>query len=274
MVVADGMGGHRHGEVAAQIAVRTLIENFQREASPLIQDPFLFLQDAMLRTHCNILDFAEEHAIPDSPRTTCVACLVQNNIAYWAHAGDSRLYLFRGGKILTQTRDHSRVQLLLDQGLITPAQAAKHPERNKVYCCLGGSQMPEIEYSRKTPLEARDMLVLCTDGLWGPLSDKILSAALQRDDLKQAIFELLDVANQRGGPMADNLSIIAVRWENSHVDATSEAANFVSTQAIPDGSIATEMGDAHDPEQKTELSEDEIEHAIQEIQNTLQKYSR
>ena len=103
--------------------------------------------------------------LKDSPRTTCVACIIQDNIAYWAHAGDSRLYLLRGGKVVTHTRDHSRVQLLIDQGLINESQAAVHPDRNKVYSCLGGQQSPEIEFSRKTPLVAGDVLALCTDCL-------------------------------------------------------------------------------------------------------------
>ena len=95
MVVADGMGGHYYGEVAAQIAVQTLTEAFKREFKPRIRDPFMFLQKGMLNAHRGILDFAGKHHLQDSPRTTCVACIVQNNVAYWAHSGDSRLYLLR-----------------------------------------------------------------------------------------------------------------------------------------------------------------------------------
>ena len=125
MVIADGMGGHYYGEIAAQIAVQTLIENFQRQANPRLENPFLFLQQSILNGHYAIADFSEEHHLKDSPRTTCVACIVQDNVAYWAHAGDSRLYLMRGGRVLTRTRDHSRIQLLLEQGIITPAQDAE-----------------------------------------------------------------------------------------------------------------------------------------------------
>lgn len=173
MVIADGMGGHYYGEIAAQIAVQTLVESFQREATPEIRDPFMFLQRSMTNAHCAILDFTDAHNLKDSPRTTCVACVIQDNIAYWAHAGDSRLYLMRAGKVATRTRDHSRVQLLIDQGVINEAQAAVHPDRNKVYSCLGGRQTPEIEFSRKTPLEAGDVLALCTDGLWGVIPGEI-----------------------------------------------------------------------------------------------------
>ena len=105
MVIADGMGGHYYGEVAAQIAVQTLAESFQREATPELRDPFMFLQKSLSNAHHAIADFTEAHSLRDSPRTTCVACLIQNNVAYWAHAGDSRLYLIRGGRVATRTRD-------------------------------------------------------------------------------------------------------------------------------------------------------------------------
>jgi hypothetical protein len=144
MVVADGMGGHYYGEVAAQIAVQTLTEAFKREFKPRIRDPFMFLQKGMLNAHRGILDFAGKHHLQDSPRTTCVACIVQNNVAYWAHSGDSRLYLLRNGKVLAQTKDHSRVRLAGRSGVISEAQVLSHPDRNKIYGCLGGQQTPEI----------------------------------------------------------------------------------------------------------------------------------
>ena len=180
-VIADGMGGHYYGEIAAQIAVQTLVENFQKEAAPSIADPFMFLQQSMMNGHRAIRDFSKMHRLKDSPRTTCVACIVQNNIAYWTHSGDSRLYLMRNGKVVTHTRDHSRVQMLKEQGVINEAQAAVHPDRNKIYSCLGGPTQPEIELSRKTPLEVGDLLVLCTDGLSGVLpDDRIRCNALNR----------------------------------------------------------------------------------------------
>ena len=274
MVVADGMGGHFYGEVAAQIAVQTLTESFQRAATPNIADPFLFLQKSISNAHSAILDFTDAHQLKDSPRTTCVACIVQENIAYWAHAGDSRLYLLRDGRVVTHTRDHSRVQLLLDQGIINEAQAALHPERNKVYSCLGGPQTPEIEYSRKTPLEAGDVLALCTDGVWSAFPDDMLAVALKRENLMHTVPMLLDQAEIRNGPHADNLSVIAVRWEDCFIDAAS-APSVVSTQTMPRDTVTTKL-DAfgRNPNYKTELSEDEIERAIEEIRATIQKYSK
>ena len=102
MVVADGMGGHLHGEVAAQIAVQYITEAFQREAQPQLKDPFLFLSGGLGNAHHAILDYAADRVLPEAPRTTCVACVVQDTVAYWAHAGDSRLYAFRGGRIMAR----------------------------------------------------------------------------------------------------------------------------------------------------------------------------
>ena len=274
MVVADGMGGHHHGEVAAQLAVQYLMDVFQREAKPSIDDPFLFLQRGFNNAHEAIIDYSVAHGLSDSPRTTCVACIVQDNIAYWAHAGDSRLYLLREGRVQTHTRDHSRIQLLLEQGVITPAQAAVHPERNRVYSCLGGPQTPEIEFSRKTPLEAGDVLALCTDGVWSAFPDDMLAVALKRDNLMQAVPMLLGQAEIRNGPTADNLSIIAVRWEDSYIDAAS-APSLVSTQTMSRDTVTTRLDEfGRNPNYKSELSEDEIERAIEEIRATIQKYSK
>jgi len=275
MVVADGMGGHYYGEIAAQIAVQSLVESFQREATPVIADPFLFLQKAMINAHHAIIDFTDAHNLKDSPRTTCVACIIQDNIAYWAHAGDSRLYLMRDGKVLVHTRDHSRVQLLKDQGVINEAQAAVHPDRNKVYSCLGGRKAPEIEFSRKTPLEAGDVLALCTDGVWGVLPGETMAVALKSDNLMQAVPMLLGQADIRGGPNADNLSIVAVRWEDSYREEGTSPSSVVSTQLMSRDTVTTKL-DAfgRNPSYKTELSEEEIERAIDEIRSTIQKYSK
>lgn len=276
MVVADGMGGHHHGEVAAQLAVQYLMDVFQREAKPTIADPFLFLQRGFNNAHEAIIDYSVAHALSDSPRTTCVACIVQDNIAYWAHAGDSRLYHLRRGRVEAMTRDHSRVQMLLDDGLINAAQAATHPDRNKIYTCLGGFDAPEIEFSRKTPLEAGDLLVLCTDGVWSGVSGESMAGLLGEANLMQAVPVLLNMAEQRGGPHCDNLSLVAVRWEDSYSEASSSS---VQTQAMARDEVNTQMGlgplgRSQEAGAKGDLSDDEIERAIAEIRAAIDKYSK
>lgn len=275
MVVADGMGGHFFGEVAAQIAVQTLSSAFAEQAQPALPDPFLFLQQSMLAAHRAIIGYSMEHHLDDTPRTTCVACLVQDNVAYWAHAGDSRLYLLRNGRVLAQTRDHSRVQALRDQGLISASEMADHPDRNKVYSCLGGPMLPEIDYSRKTPVEANDILVLCTDGVWGVTDNDLLARQLRDGNLMHTVPLLLDGVEQRAGTTADNLSLVAARWEDSYRDAATSAISSISTQTMSFDEITTRCDEftTGKPGQH-DLSEDEIEKAIREIQGAIDKYAR
>jgi serine/threonine protein phosphatase PrpC len=271
MVVADGMGGHHYGEIASQIAVQTLADSFQREARPTLADPFRFLQKGMTNAHHAILDYAERHRLNDTPRTTCVACIVQDNIAYWAHAGDSRLFLMRASKVIAQTKDHSRIRILLEEGLISEALAATHPDRNKIYSCLGSPTPPEIEFSRKTPLQHGDILLLCTDGLWGEVPGDEMAAALTGANIVNAVPMLLTMAETRGGQHVDNLSVVAVRWEDNYVD---DASSSVSTQTMRFDEIATHIEEfGRDPAHKTDLSEDEIEKAIEEIRATIDKFN-
>jgi serine/threonine protein phosphatase PrpC len=271
MVVADGMGGHHYGEIAAQIAVQTLADSFQREARPLLADPFRFLQKGMTNAHHAILDYTTRHALRDTPRTTCVACIVQDNVAYWAHAGDSRLFLMRDGKVVAQTKDHSRIRLLVEEGMISEAQAAFHPDRNKIYSCLGSPTPPEIEFSRKTPLSHGDILLLCSDGLWGEMSGDMMAVALKGSNLLQAVPMILNQAETKGGPHRDNLSVVAVRWEDAYVE---EASSAISTQTMTQDEVTTRLEEfGRNPAYKSELSDDEIEKAIDEIRSAIEKYN-
>ena len=145
LVVADGMGGHYHGEVAAQITVQMIADMFQKHARPHIKDPHRFLAAAMISGHEAILDYTTKHNLMESPRTTCVAAIVQQDHAYWAHVGDSRLYMYRGMRMITRTKDHSKVQQLYDDGKISETEMHTHPERNKIYNCLGGFLPPDVE---------------------------------------------------------------------------------------------------------------------------------
>lgn len=271
LVVADGMGGHHYGEVAAQIAIQTLADSFQREAKPTLADPFRFLQKGMINAHHAILDYSKRHRLSDSPRTTCVACIVQDSVAHWAHAGDSRLFLMRRGKVIAQTKDHSRLRLLLEEGIISQSQAATHPDRNKIYSCLGGTAHPEIELSRKTPLEHGDILLLSTDGLWSVTSGELMAITLNDVNLLQALPIMMSQAEVKGGPHGDNLSVVAVGWEDTY---TEEANSVVSTQTMAPHEVTTRMDEfGRSAAYKTDLSEDEIENAIKEIRSAIDKYA-
>lgn len=153
MVIADGMGGHARGEIAAEVAVNTMTNRFQQEARTTLRRPKEFLESAIHSAHRAIVAFADQHDMLECPRTTVVGCVVQNGKACWAHSGDSRLYMVRDGKLAATTVDHSRVQQLIKSGIITPAQAAVHPDRNKIYNCLGGVLPPLVTHSEEWSLK-------------------------------------------------------------------------------------------------------------------------
>ena len=195
-----------------------LDESFQREATPALSDPLQFLSRALTDAHHAIFDFAAERFLPEVPRTTCVACIVQHGVAYWTHVGDSRLYAIRAGKVLAQTRDHTRVQMLLEQGLIDAASAAVHPARHRIYSCLGGDLPPQLEPGSQTPLQSGDIIALCTDGAWGPLLDDTLVRGLAESTPMETVPYLLDLAEAEAGVGSDNLTLMAMQWgDNSAV---------------------------------------------------------
>jgi serine/threonine protein phosphatase PrpC len=197
---------------------------------------------------------------------------VQDSVAYWAHAGDSRLYVIRDGRVLASTRDHSRVQALVDQGQLSPQEARRHPARNRVYSCLGGDHPPQIDFSRKTTLSAGDVIALCTDGVWGPLDDDTLVATLGRASVREGVPRLLDEAEARGGETCDNLSLLALNWEENYGDDTTA---MIETGTMPLDMHTTLMEAFETPrERDQELTEDDIDRAIEEIRGAIQKYSR
>lgn len=273
LVIADGMGGHLHGEVAAQIAVQYITETFQAEAAPRIIDPTQFLSRSLTYAHYAILDYASDRLLPEAPRTTCVACVVQGGRAFWAHSGDSRLYLIREGRIEARTRDHSRVQMMVDEGLISENDAASHPARNRVFSCLGGTHMPHIDHSPRTALQAGDVIVLATDGAWSPLRSEGLLAGLASGNIMEAVPGWLDTAERLAGDDCDNLSMIAMRWEDDCID---DPSTHISTLTMPLDSFTTQMeGFSREGGSASgDLTDEEIERAIAEIQSAIRKYSK
>jgi serine/threonine protein phosphatase PrpC len=272
MVVADGMGGHLRGEVAAQVAVQYLTDAFQRESLPRLPDPFLFLSWGLTNAHQAIIEYASVHGLSEVPRTTCVACVVQDSIAYWAHTGDSRLYVIRDGRVLATTRDHSRVQALVDQGQLSPDEARRHPARNRVYSCLGGDHPPQIDFSRKVTLSAGDVIALCSDGVWGPLDEDLLVEILGHANVKEGVPRVMNEAESRGGETCDNLSLIALNWEENYGDNTTA---MIETSTMPLDMHTTLMDQFDAPQTaEQELTEDDIDRAIEEIRGAIEKYSR
>ncbi|MEK7318618.1 MAG: PP2C family serine/threonine-protein phosphatase, partial [Pseudomonadota bacterium] len=204
MVLADGLGGHALGEVAAQQALQTLARQFQTQARPAIRNPADFLQDTIMLAHREIHRYAEANRLADIPRTTVVCCLIQHGQIHWAHAGDSRFYLMRKGALLTRTRDHSKIENLLQQERVLPMDVANHPERNKLYNCLGSPNLPLIDIGGPVRLNPGDVALLCSDGLWGSLEEDIIVDKVTHLSVVHAIPDLIERALANAGEGADN----------------------------------------------------------------------
>jgi serine/threonine protein phosphatase PrpC len=270
MVVADGMGGHAHGDVAAQITVDCLGGAFRAEAKPKVADPDNFLFRTIGRAHAMILHQTQRMGLAqdmsNSPRTTVVACLVQDGYAFWSFVGDSRLYVIRDGRILTRTRDHTPVQMLIDAGRIREEAAATHPDRNKLLQCLGGPRPPRVEPTAHARLLEEDIVLLCSDGFWGPLTQRQLLMGLLGKDMKKSLPEMMTLSETRAGPRCDNISVLSLQWHDKAVPAP------VEPMTVPMDEAPTDVRDftATDPDFMN-LSDADIERQIAEIKKALKK---
>ena len=272
LLLADGMGGHIQGDMAATIALQTIDALFQQSASPYIKKPERFLEESFLAAHREIHRYCADNHLPETPRTTIVACLVQHNVATWAHCGDSRLYWMRQGQILARTRDHSRIETLIAQGKVAPSERGTHPDRNKLFNCLGAPSLPLVELSRRASLQAGDVMLLCSDGLWGVLDDQILADRLHNQTIVRAVPDLITTAIGIAGKSSDNVTALAMMWESSSLNDSTT----ILTHSLPVGSVTTTIQAPRpaDSEPADAFSDHEIEKAIDEIRNAIEKSSR
>ena len=193
-LLADGMGGHPQGEVAAELALQVIAGLFHDEARPQLPDVDAFLSAALMRAHRQILRHAVRQAMADVPRTT----------ASWIHCGDSRFYLARRGQLLVRTRDHSFSERR--PGLIAGFKLPRRVNRNVLFTCLGSPVKPVFEQAGPLTLEQGDRLLLCSDGLWGSLSEADITSQLCRQPVSQAVPALVENALLKGGAGSDNVT--------------------------------------------------------------------
>ena len=206
-IVADGMGGHEGGQEASRIAVEVIEQVY---AQPGEGDPQSQLLVGFREAHRQIVQYAAQHPEFRGMGTTATAIVLLANRLYYAHIGDSRLYRLRGQQITRLTRDHSYVGRLFENGVITAEEAESHPQRHILTAALGtGPEFTPDSPQQPIPLEAGDTLVLCTDGLWGPLSDAEVQQAVTASPPAQACQHLIELARKRGGP--DNITLQVLR---------------------------------------------------------------
>ena len=214
MLVFDGMGGHADGAAAAEVGMNTVQDLFTSADLPLF-DPQGFLYMALSQAHDEVVRVGRAVAVDFRPRATCAVCLVQEGGSFWAHIGDSRIYQVRDGEVLTRSRDHSHVEVLIQEGAITEEEAENHPMRNFVECCIGGdAPVPDMSITAHKLLQHGDVLLACSDGLWSGLSDREMAQIGKPgdknlvDNLKALSVKALGI----NAPYSDNTTGTALRW--------------------------------------------------------------
>jgi serine/threonine protein phosphatase PrpC len=268
--LADGMGGHPEGEVASQLALQTLAALFQRDSKPTLADPLRFLHEAIIAGHHQLLRYATQKSLIDTPRTTVVACVLQGNAAYWAHCGDSRLYMVRGDKLIARTRDHSYSELQETLSQVVPM--GERFNRNVLFTCLGSPGKPVVDTVGPLLLQPGDRLLLCSDGLWGSVSDAVITEQLAQYPISDAVPELVEQALRNGGPKSDNVSVLAMEWESAE---DSDAATGISTQTLGEEVFAsTIQASVMGQDVPDELDDAEIERSIKEINEAIRRSSQ
>jgi protein phosphatase len=173
---------------------------------------------------------------------------------------------------LSRTRDHSRIETLIAQGKVDPSERETHPDRNKLFNCLGAPNLPIVEISRRASLQAGDVTLLCSDGLWSTLPDHVLAQQFQNTTIVRAVPELIRTATGIAGKKSDNVTALAMMWEGGGL----EDSTTITTNTLPVGSVTTTIqAPRHaDLDGVDSFNESEIEKAIEEIRGAIEKSSR
>lgn len=204
-IVADGMGGHKGGEVASQMTVSHITDSF-KQADKNVK-PVEFLEKSIQKANQLVVKKGKENKALEGMGTTIVCILMTGNISHIAHVGDSRLYIFRYNKPYFVTKDHSVVQDLLDKGLITAKEAENHPNKNKILQAIGtGNITPSITIEK---LYKGDSILLCSDGLTGEVKVNNIHSVIKMNEPVVATERLIARANKNGG--SDNITAIVIK---------------------------------------------------------------
>jgi serine/threonine protein phosphatase PrpC len=261
-VLADGMGGHPEGAMAAQLALQTFSAYFQKAANPTVKEVPEFLSSATMAAHHQIIRYASEKGMLDTPRTTLVAAVMERGNMHWVHCGDSRLYIVRNGEMVTRTRDHSYMEQQAHLG-----RATQHINRNILFTCLGSPAKPVFDLSGPVQMQQGDRVLLCSDGLWGTVKDHEIVHELGRSSLEQAVPELVEMALKRGGARCDNVTVLAMEWETPEKYQTTS----ISTEDIDDGVFASTIQSGVPDPSIEDMDDEAIERSIAEINDAIRR---
>ena len=266
-ILADGMGGHPEGEVASQLALQTMSGFFQNNAKPKTADPSDFLAGALMAAHHEIIHYASERGMFDTPRTTLVAALAQDDTLHWVHCGDSRMYLVRDGALLARTRDHSYLEAQSGSG-------GEVNNRNILFTCLGATVRPMFDLGGPMALQPGDKVLLCSDGLWGSVGDDDIVRGLAAHPVDEAVPLLVEKALQIAGSKSDNVTVVAMEWQTDPSQAGE--ADFTETELLDEDDFASTIqaepgADLTDIE---DMDADAIERSIAEINAAIKRTTK
>jgi protein phosphatase len=215
LVVCDGMGGTAAGEVASRMAVDAIVQSFEASRA---DDPAVALSDAVHAANDAIWDHVQARPDLKGMGTTCTAIALRGDEVTIGHVGDSRAYLVRGREITQLTQDHSLVAQLVARGELTAERAKHDPRRNVVTRSVGVGAEVEVDIvSLQQPLQPGETLLICSDGLHGPVDDDLLAQAASKGSIERAANDLIDLANERGGP--DNITAVLARMDAPQTDS-------------------------------------------------------
>lgn len=210
--LADGMGGHTGGRIAAEQVIHKARHAFEAFA-PKEETAKDLLGSIIDEAHLviKLTRFTSEQ----DPHSTAAILMLQPDRVDWVHCGDSRIYHFRGGKLVTKSEDHSLVMELIRMGAITESQALAHPQRNILLACLGAEREPQKNFGSVSPLNGEDAFLLCSDGLWGYFADAELGDVLAAHPPRPAAEILIERARERARGYGDNISLAIIKLSQS-----------------------------------------------------------
>jgi serine/threonine protein phosphatase PrpC len=211
--VCDGLGGHKGGSTASRLAVELITSSLQASSSDELATLHERIQIAITRANQAIAEMSQQRRELRGMGTTCVLLVIHKELgtALVAHVGDSRGYLLRAGVLRQLTRDHTMVQRLVDDGIISPEAAATHPNSNVISRSLGGRDDVDVEFiEQPIELQQGDTFILCSDGLYGPCPEADFARVAADESVEDAARICIEKANAGGGP--DNITVSIVRW--------------------------------------------------------------
>ena len=219
VIVADGMGGHAGGAEASHIVAESVAAHYRTRKFPF--DPSTFLKECLGQAHQDLINYVKTHPGLDSMGSTAVVALIDDGQAFVANVGDSRAYLLHGRSMTQLSYDHSVVADLVRAGQMTPLQALQSPVRNRLTQSISPKRKEIAPHLTRSTFGNGDILVLCTDGLWGVVTEAILQAVASELPPQAAAEKLINLTLARGAP--DNVTVVITRRHGSQAAQAAES---------------------------------------------------